>query len=491
MRLRAILCLVGGAVALSACDQKREVVVPPRATDPVPNPQQTSVIAVPVEVDATVIRQAIERALPRTLWTINQHSERCVAPKKVKVFGRQVKVTPPISCTIVGQVTRGAITLRGQGREIIADVPLNATITAKDVAGILKGETATGSAKAHARILLDLNADWSPRGTVRLSYDWTRAPGIDFLGQRITFTDQADRKLQPIVRQLERDLPKQLARLDVRRRIEGMWRQGFAVLALNDHNPPVWMRVSPKRLLFNGYRMDGRAVRLDLGMEAVTETFVGDRPGDPAATPLPPPGRGAADEGLRFFIPVTADYAQLEPVVLRALRKRAQRPFALPGIGDVSARFDKVVVYGTENGRIAVGITLAAKPASERIGETHGLIWVTARPVNEANSPRVRFTDLAVDGDTDGMGGDLLIRLANGPGFAALIADSLTQNFSRDLDELLGKVRRAIAEKREGAFVIRSDLDSTKIGELHAYGQGLYLPVEASGKAQIQYRPAK
>src|SRR3546814_14337112 len=81
----------------------------------------------------------------------------------------------------------------------------------------------------------------------------------------------------------------------------------------------------------------------------------------------------SSDAGrLRFFIPIVADYAQLEPVILRALVKSAARPFEVPGIGPVTARFDKVTAYGTTSGRIAVGLALAARPAPGAIGEPRG-----------------------------------------------------------------------------------------------------------------------
>ncbi|WP_051187067.1 DUF4403 family protein [Sphingobium baderi] len=483
-----LLCLAGLG---SGCSRPQQAQAPPRAHDPVPVPRESSILSVPVDVDTSAIRDAVEQAIPRQLWTINRHSPRCIPPQRVKILGAKLNVTPAISCTIVGVVTRGPVHLRGEGQDIVADIPIHAQISARDVGGILKGETATGSALARARIRLDIGKDWKPHGTVRLHYDWTQAPGIDFLGQRITFTDEADRKLRPVVRNLERDLPRTLSRANLPAQVERLWRQSFTSVQLNERNPPVWMRVTPLRILYNGYAMRESRLRFNLGIEAVTETYVGNRPRPVEPTALPPPASAKADGQFHFFIPVTADYAELEPVIMRALTKRSHRPFRLPTVGPVVARFDKVEAYGTNGGRIAVGLTLAARPeARGKADEVHGRIWITAVPRNAPNSPKVHFDALAVAGNTDALSGDLLLALGNSPAVSTLIAQSLTQNFSNDIAELLGKIRRAIDEKRMGDFLITTDLEQVEIGQIKAFGQGLHLPVRARGTARIAYKPS-
>jgi len=484
--LPALLALLAG------CSRTEKPVEPPRrAHDPIPPASEASIMAVPVDMDASILSRAIEKTVPRQLWTINRHSDRCIQPQRVRVFGRRLRVTPPISCTIVGTVTRGAIRLRGEGGEIVAELPIRAQISARDVGGILKGETATGSAMAQARIRLTLGEDWSPRGTVRLRYSWTTPPGIDFLGQRITFTDQADERLRPIVQRLERALPQELRRVQLRRQVEGLWRDAFRSILLNERNPPVWMRLTPRRLIYDGHSLTGGRLRLNLGLEALTETFVGPRPSDPAVTALPSPARSGQRERLRFFIPVVADYAQLEPVILRALTKRSERPFELPGLGPVMVRFEKVVAYGTDGGRLAVGLSMAAQVQAVNTGGTRGIVWLTARPVNQDGSATVKFEDLALNGTSDRIRGDLLIQLAQSPAITALIAGALTQNFSDDLDELLGKIKRAIEERREGDFTIRAQIAEVETGRITAYGAGLYLPVRVTGQAHIDYRPGR
>ncbi|HEX7853439.1 MAG TPA: DUF4403 family protein [Sphingobium sp.] len=475
---------------LAGCAPRKPAEPPPRAHDAAPVPQENSIISVPIDADQKILGRAIEKALPRTLWTIDKKEERCIPPQKVKVFGRKVNVTPAIGCTIVGIVTRGAIRLRGEGQDIVADVPINARISARDVGGVLKGKTATGTAMAHARIRLDVTQDWRPTGTVRLHYDWTSPPGIDFLGKRITFTDKADEKLQPIIRQLEKDLPKELAKADLRAQVAPLWRRSFTVIELNRDKPPVWMRVGPRKLIYGGYRLDKGRLRLNLGLEALTETFVGPEPSALPPTAMPPLTRAKTDGRFRFFIPVIADYRELEPVILRALVKRSRRPFDLPGLGPVNARFEKTVAYGTTGGRIAVGLTLAAAPASGVTREVHGVIWFVAKPMNDPGSARIRFTDLTVTGNTDGVGSDLLLKLGNSPGISSLIADALAQNFAHDLDDLLVKIRRAIERKQAGDFTINATIATVETGVIRAYGEGLYLPVRATGDAHIAYRPS-
>lgn len=475
-------------LALSSCSKNRDD-APDMATDKAPIPTQKSLIAVPINASTASLQQALDRALPRTLWTINRKEKKCVEPQRVKLFGKAVKVTPAISCTIIGAVTRGAVILRGEGNDIVADVPIHARISARDVGGLLKGETATGSAMVHARIRFDINENWQARGTAQLSYGWTTPPGIDFLGQRITFTDEADAKLKPVLADVERTLSQEIAKLDIKSQAAAIWRQSFTSLELNHENPPVWLRLTPQRIIYGGYHIDGAKSRLNFAIEAVTGAYISARPADPAATPLPPLEKAKINPQLDVHIPVLAQYQHLSPVILRALVKRSARPIDIPGIGPVHAQFEKLISYGAPDGKIAVGITLKATPQGGQT--TSGKIWVTATPVNDLGSPTVRFTNLGVTGSTNGVGGDLLIKLGNSPGFATLIADALTQNFTKDITELQAKIRNAVDLRREGDFVVRAGVENFEIGQIHAYANGVYLPVRMVGHATVDYRPAR
>lgn len=492
VRTAAVAMMSTALLGLAACKQESAPVpAPPRATDPVPVPEGSSRAAIPVTVDASMLRRLVEREVPQTLWQIDQRFERCVPPQRVKVLGQRIKIAPKIGCRVVGQVTRGPIRLHGEGADIVADVPLRAFVQARDVGGIIKHETATGSAIAQARIRLDLASDWSPRGKIKLRYNWTREPGIDFLGQRIRFTKQADKELGAVIRRLERELPRELDKLRLRPQVEDLWRSGFTVLSLNEKNPPVWMRLTPLKVHYGGYSFRGDAITLNLGLEARTETFVGARPEPSAPSPLPSPGKRLRGRGLEFFLPVVAQYDQLEPVILRALEKREKRPFVLPAIGEVMADFSAVEVYATEGQRLAVGIDLTAQRVGETDEPTRGKVWLTATPLTEPGSAQVKFANVQVRGQTDTIGGNLLVKVAEQFSFSETIAEALSQDFARDLGELQGKIRAALDEKREGALLIRTRIDRFETGRITPYGQGLYMPVRASGNADIGYLPRR
>ena len=486
LQIPAILAILACCAPLVACHRVPRT-APPRATDHIAVPAQRSVFAVPIGADLGELTAALDRRVHATLWTIDKPDQVCAASKRVTVLFAKVK-TPTIKCRLVGTVTRGAISISGSGRDIVIAMPLHATISARDIGGVLKQETAQADARVRARMRLDLAPDWTPRATLAIDYDWIDDPHVDFLGRRIEFTSKADAKLKGVIADLQRTLPRELAGLHLRDRAADAWRSAFTSLELNRADPPVWMRITPQALAYGGYAITNRRLTLQLGMTAITETFVGPRPADPPATPLPPLGRLDRDGGeVLFAIPVIADYAELEPVLAHALAKRAQRPFEVPAIGPVNARFGKVAVYGTTGGKIAVGLTFSASRPGR--AESHGTVWLTARPVNAADSRQIGFADLAVAGVTESTGTSLLLKLVNAPGLSGTIADALTQNFSRDYAKLLTKISGAIADRRQGDLLIRAHITGIRTGRILAAGQGVYLPVAGRGTASIELAP--
>lgn len=464
---------------------------PPRADDPIVFPDEPSQIAVDLAVDLAQIETALESEVPRQLWQIDRPKSECVSSKKVDLAIVEVK-SPKIECRIIGKVTRGRLRVSGSGDRLVVRVPVTGTIMARDVAGIFKGETATGAAEVTLALKLDLRPDWTLASTTRLQYRWTREPGIDFLGQRITFTSEADKELAPVKRDVERIIARELAKLPLRQTAQDGWREAHAVLSLNERNPAVWGKLTPQQFRFGGYEVSGRKLVLRLGMDATFHTFIGMKPEADPAKDLPPLAP-RSEKATRSFmhIPVIANYDVLEPVIAEALAKRAARPFVIKDYGSIKAQFGNVEVYGTGKGRIAVGADFSAVSDLAAVGKAKGQIWLTARPVNDPGSRKVRFTDVVISGATDITGESMLFALANTPDFQSAIGDALAQNFEDDFAKLRGKIDRAL-QRREGRIADYSIvIDQVATGKLSAHGAGLYLPVEVAGRIDAKLQRIK
>lgn len=487
------ICLVV-ALTVGGCSRKQDYPAPPKVEAQPSMPRDTSTVAIPLELSLGDIQQALEQRIPRQLWSIDEAHQNCVPGQQVKLFGKRHKVTPDIRCRIVGQVTRGSIALAGSGQRLTVTLPVRADVSARNIGGVIKQESATARAQVRADVRLSVDRNWNPRAKVQLSYDWTDPPGIDFLGQRITFTGKADERLVKVLNDLERELQREIDRASLRPLIASAWKEGFTVFELNRDKPPAWMRVTPKGLGLSSYRVEGRRLILNAEAEAWTETFIAkDRPAKPEVTPLPPQIRSVQSRGLRFFIPVTGDYAQLEPVILRALRKLAAKGIRLEDVGHIEADFQKVTVHATEGGRLAVGIQAKVQPVGEILGtrfsKAQGEVWMTALPVNAANSQVVTVKDLEIYGGADQLAADLLIQLMRSEAVQAEIATGLRQDFQKDFDHVLVAARKAIADRREGDFRIALTIDDVHHEPIQVTGAGLFLPVRVTGKGQIRYDP--
>lgn len=503
------IATVFSALLLAACGTNVGNPAPPRIDTAAELPKQMSTIVVPLTADLKELEARVNQRTPLTLWQIDRKEPRCIPAQRLTVcpipkkackgkecqkvgckFGfEKTKIMPDISCRIVGQVTRGPIRLGGRGDRLEITMPVKAVMSARDVGGVIKRETATGSANVRAIAKLSVNRNWAPVAKVDIAYDWSDPPGIDFLGRRIRFVEKADAKLKTVIAGLERDLPDELGKIRMRNQIEGAWKQGFTSIMLNRERPPAWMRITPQRLGFAGYQVRNGKLEMTLAAEALAETFIGDRPEAPEPTPLPPPAGRFGQRGLHFHIPVLADFSQLEPVVERALGKLAAKGITLPGVGPVDAEFGKVTIYATEGGRLAVGVKAKARARRSALGKAQGEIWLSAIPYNDTNSQVVHVRDLKIAGRTDRASVNLLFSLFDDPVVLEEIRTSLTHDFEGDYQKVLTAARKAIAERREGDFLLSADVTGVNHGALMVTGQGLFLPVAVSGTAKILYSP--
>lgn len=473
MRFLALASLL----LLAACGRGLSNEPPPRAQDADLLPPQTSRIALPVTADLDLIEKRLNSKVPVRILSVDEKRKPCVPGAK-----------PKFSCHLVGHVTRGRIRISGKGDRLRLIMPLKGEIEARDILGFIGTNEATGRATVTADIRLALAPDWTPVPKIRLGYKWQEEPGVKLAAWRITFTREADRELTKLLPKLEADVTRLLAEALPRDKMEAAWQKAHTSIELNRENPEVWMRVTPKGFGYGGHQVIGRTVSLLLEFEAGSETFVGPRPPDPDPGPLPLLGKLEGAPGFQLIIPVVADWAILERELEKALAKVSAKGIPIEGVGRVEAQFGTPTLYATEGGRVAVGLPIKAR-SPRGLVDVDGQVWLTGAVFNEPNTQKLMISDLQVAGEIPGVDGALLLAIAQAPAVKDAIANELTTNFARDFEKLLGKIDRALANKRIGDFVLNARIAETRNGVIRPLGQGAYLLVEARGKADLKWSP--
>jgi hypothetical protein len=473
-RLAALLLLL-----VTGCDRQLSNAIPPEAKPVELVQPQTSRVALPVEADLDLLERRLNARLPTTVMTIDEKRERCLPKSKIK-FG----------CRLVGDVTRGPIALAGTGSTIRLTMPVRGEIEARDIAGFIGTNEATGKALVTADIRLALDPDWTPRPKVDIRYRWEQEPGVLLAKQRITFTGLVDKELAKLIAKLEAEVPQLMAEAHPRQRVQEGWEKAHTVVELNARNPEVWMRVTPRGFGYGGYRIEGRTLSLLLEFEAATETFVGIRPADPAPTPLPPLGKLEGGTGFRLLIPVVADWSVLEGELEKALAKLSAKGIPIEGAGRLHPTFGRPTLYATDGGRVAVGLQIKAK-GPRGLLDVSGRVWLTGAVSNAPDTQKLIVSDLLISGEIPGAQGALLLAIAQSPEVRDVIAAELATNFARDFDKLLGKIHTALTDKRVGAFLLNARITDTRNGVIRPLGQGAYLLVEAQGDASLTWAPRR
>jgi hypothetical protein len=460
---------------------------PPRAAAaPLPQPA-TSQIALPVRVPLALLERAVNEAVPTLLWQVDQPSNVCVKAGRVKLLGKQVKLTPDVKCRIIGAVSRGRIRLSGKGNSLHLEMPVSARLEARDVGGVIKRKGTRASALITANMIPELRPDGRLTAHLQLTYDWTQEPSVSVLGQQIRLTEKADEKLAPILAKAQAELPRRLAALPVRSRLETLWREGFLVESINRRNPPAWLRLTPKALALDGMRVERGALRIDVQLGALAEVVLGAAPVAAAPTPLPAIGRSTGRNSLVLHSAVLADPATLQAPIDRALAKVAARGVLVPEAGRITVGFGPSQLYATTGGKLALGLKIKARGPRELL-DTEGQLWLTARPETQAGSERMTVRELTLFATEDADAQlPLLVAVAQSEDVRAALEEALAQDFTRDYTKLLGKIETALAAVKIGDFRLAVQLQAIAHGRAQVLGQSLYLPVEARGTARLDY----
>lgn len=486
-------------LALSGCSQDGSNDPPPKSNLPIKLESRPSTVAIPISASIADLQVKLNEQVPNPILPIDQEKDNCIPARYTRVCviwiprpgedycgGRKdIQVSPNISCRIKGEVSRGQITLSGEGQTLRMAMPVSVRVSAKDIGGVIRSPNATGSVDVRASVAIDIDENWSPTAAVSADYSWNDKIGVDILGQRITFSSKVDPKLKNAIDQFQGSIPAQIEAIGLKERLSEAWTKGFAAIQLSD-KPSAWLRFTPSAVGYSGYEVSNGEIRLSLLAKGVTETFLGPKPTDPRPTPLPKLVKDLPPEGFKFFLPIIASYNTLEEEAEKALRIGEEQTFDVPTIGKVKVTFSNVTVYQTVNGALAIGVEMNANPPNEFF-DTKGTVWLSAVPRID-NKNRVAAVDnIRFVSRTDNESFDLLASILGLPIVNSRVKRAMTYDFNQKYATALTRANTALKREIAENLFLDGEITNAYVDRIVATPEGLYLGLEVTGTAALRY----
>lgn len=487
-------------LSLAACTREVSNRAPKRGAQSIEVTGRESTITIPISARLADLEERLNQELPETLYAVDDRFDGCIPAKVAKVCPVprvfrsgcavdiiKTKISPEIDCTLTGAVKRGRIRLTGEGQTVRLDMPISLSVTARGRGEIGERirETAEGAADVTAVARFDIDQMWNPTATVTPTYNWTDRIHVRILGQKITFASKVNPKIDEAISKFERTLPDQLAGLKVQENISRAWASGFSSISLNE-NPSVWLRFAPTELGYSGYTIADETLTLKLMARGSTETFIGPKPADPRPTALPPLRRNLPPAGFHFYLPVTADYAVLERLLGTQLKLGQAQVVNAGDVGPVKVTFSGVRIYNTEDGAIAVGVTLDADPQND-LFDVKGTVWLTAKPVVDNRTRRISIASLGLASETNQKGFDLLVAILQAPVINNAIKSQLAYDFDVQYVEALARANSLLKRQISPEIYLHGEVDEVAVERITATPQGLFLGLDVTGTGELRY----
>ena len=295
----------------------------------------------------------------------------------------------------------GNISINGQDDYVILGVPMRFFGKAGiggDVARALNMNAMdfSGAMNLQLRLKLDLADDWCPVIDTSVSYEWTKAPRLEWTaGIDFNLKDQVDKAITKQLAGLQDMAANAVDCDEFRNTIQSQWKQYSIPIDL-PKSDTVYLNIEPNGFSFSGIKTEQEKLGLAFSLDA--QTSVQATALATTTLPLPTLSRTNYQAGeTRFSVLIRASYAQIESL---AAEKIVGQTFSETSpAGDVAVTITSVAVSGNPTG-ITLNLGFQANLPGKKL-PTPGNVYLTATPVVDAFTQTVRLSDISLSNVID------------------------------------------------------------------------------------------
>ena len=460
----ALLSLI--ALAAGACDRD-----PPSAdlsrdsiAEVAPPSPTLSSFDVPLEYDFSPILAEVERAVPKTLGSLD--SLRQMGDDARRHYAYEIARGPFTTFMRGSQVhlrTTLAYAVRG-----VYNPPVGPNIAAGCGRGDKRPEMLVEIVTP-----LTLGPDWHLRSAVKLGrLEVASDSAEDRCKVSILRFDITDRVVeaarQGLTDHLD-DIDREIAKIDLTDQVEGWWEDLSSPIRLTDG---VWLLLQPRQLRTGQVTGQGHLLNLRVGLDAYPRVVTGAEPGD-SVPPLPPLGQGASTSGFRIVLDGNVDYATASREITRALRGKS-----LTRAGQ-TVTVDSVTVSPASGGRLALVVDFT--------GVASGSLRFVGTPRFDEAGGQIVVPDLDYDLETDN---DLVRAIAwiKSDDLRTLFRENARVPVAPVLDRGKALLTEGLNRRIGRVVTLAATVDSVTVEGLYVTRAGVVVRAGASGKAAVSVR---
>jgi len=474
---------------------------------PLPPAPRRSIILAPVAIALSAIRDAADRAAPRTF------AGKADNPVSQILQDADIGWTAsrgPIAATGAQDVLSLATPLTGT-LNVTGSLSAKATGAVGDALGSLLG--ANVAKQIGSVNIKNLNASAEIKGNVvitarpKIAAAWRIEPNLaaqvnlgdtslSVAGARVNVPAQ----VKPLI---DKTVADQLAAVQARMRNDtafeqnarAQWAKACRSIPLQGTGatsvPPLWLELRPTRAIAAQPRVDTSAVTLTLGIEAetrVTELETKPNCPFPATISIVPPTPGRVSIGM----PVDMSFVALSQLVEAQL---VGKTFPEDGSGSVDVTVKQASVAASGD-RLLISLLVKAKEKKSFLGlGGEATVHVWGRPVLDQAQQTLRLTDVELAVESEAAFGLLgAAARAAMPHLQKALADKLIV----DLKPFAGNAQRKIAaviadfQKNEEGVRVDAEINSLRLAGIAFDSRTLRVIVETEGviNAAVSALPA-
>lgn len=274
------------------------------------------------------------------------------------------------------------------------------------------------------------------------------------------------KEVTKVLKDLENDIDKQIAAIDIRSSIAEAWKSLSDPLSMNGYG---YLMLTPTSISLGKVRFDGKDALVDLHLTAKPKV-VSSVPSNVTASSLPKLSNHKNSNGFDIALDIISNYDSLSAIFTREIKDQKVV------IKNNEVIFNQVKVYGANKNQLNIEVTFS--------GKKKGVLYLTGTPVFDTEKQIISFPDLQFDIRTK----SALLKSAKWL-FSDKITEMMRENSTFDLKPQLDEMKKMLEEELNTDIAdgvkLKAAVQSLKLTGIYPASDKLILRVSTKGTLKL------